>query len=53
MTTNDTTTETTTLEPLKKGYTRLLGMTMKIGSKKHTRLLEQIRIWNQTPFNER
>lgn len=43
MTTND----------IKKGYVKLLGKVVKIGSKKHLAMLDQIRIWNQTPFNER
>ena len=38
---------------IKKGYVKLLGKLVKVGSKKHQRMLEEIRVWNQTPFNER
>lgn len=32
---------------------KLLGKEVKVGSKKHLKMLNEIRIWNQTPFNQR
>ena len=42
-----------TTNKIKKGYVKVLGKEVKIGSKKHLALLDQIRIWNQTPLNQR
>lgn len=42
-----------TANEIKAGYVKILGKVVKIGSKKHLRMLDEIRIWNQTPFNQR
>lgn len=42
-----------TTNVIKAGYIKILGKVVKIGSKKHLKMQNEIRIWNQTPLNER